>query len=212
LGLVGLLPWTPLLPLALVPLAERPRPAAVVLAAAWVTTGVAFFSLAAAKRSVYLLPLHPAVALLLGAGVATRGSDGRLARAARLGAYLYAPAALLLAGLAGALALGADPLALARPWLRPDDAAGAATLAGAARACSSGRTNGSACATRTGRRSPCSRGARRGRPDTAAWCWSRRRSARSSPPRRAPGHPRRSRSERVVDPGEDRVPLRAAAD
>ena len=133
LGLVGLLPWTPLLPLALVPLAERPRPAAVVLAAAWVTTGVAFFSLAAAKRSVYLLPLHPAVALLLGAGVATRGSDGRLARAARLGAYLYAPAALLLAGLAGALALGADPLALARPWLRPDDAAGAATLAGAAR-------------------------------------------------------------------------------
>ena len=108
LGLVGLLPWTPLLPLALVPLAERPRPAAVVLAAAWVTTGVAFFSLAAAKRSVYLLPLHPAVALLLGAGVATCGSDGRLARAARLGAHLYAPGALLLAGLAGA-ARGAAP-------------------------------------------------------------------------------------------------------
>src|SRR5437870_6710904 len=65
LGLVGLLPWTPLLPLALAPLRERPRPGAAVLAAAWVGTGVVFFSLAAAKRSVYPLPLHPAVALLL---------------------------------------------------------------------------------------------------------------------------------------------------
>src|SRR5439155_22065980 len=68
LGLVGLLPWTPLLPLALVPLRDRPRSAAAALAAAWVATGVVFFSLAAAKRSVYLLPLHPGVALLLGAG------------------------------------------------------------------------------------------------------------------------------------------------
>src|SRR5207302_10916662 len=76
LGLVGLLPWTPLLPLALVPL--RDRRAAAALAAAWVATGVVFFSLAAAKRSVYLLPLHPAVALLLGAGVAAPPADGRL--------------------------------------------------------------------------------------------------------------------------------------
>src|SRR5438876_5858439 len=40
-----------------------------------VATGVVFFSLAAAKRSVYLLPLHPAVALLLGAGVAARSEE-----------------------------------------------------------------------------------------------------------------------------------------
>ncbi len=132
LGLVGLLPWTPLLPLALVPLRERPAAAA--LAAAWVATGVVFFSLAAAKRSVYLLPLHPAVALLLGAGVAAPPADGRLERLARLGALLFAPAALGLAALAGALVLGFDPVAFVRPWLRPDDAAGAATLAAAARA------------------------------------------------------------------------------
>ncbi len=131
LGLVGLLPWTPLLPLARVPLRERPRPAPAALAVAWIVTGMIFFSLAAAKRSVYLLPLHPAVALLVGAGVAA--ADGQPGRLARFGAALYAPAALLLAVLAGALALGADPVALVRPWLRPDDAAGAATLGAAAR-------------------------------------------------------------------------------
>ena len=134
LGLVGLLPWTPLLPLALVPL--RDRPAAAALAAAWVATGVVFFSLAAAKRSVYLLPLHPAVALLLGAGVAAPPAHGRLERLASLGALLFAPAGLGLAALGGALALGVDPVPLVQPWLRPDDAAGAATLAAAARAAS----------------------------------------------------------------------------
>ncbi len=134
LGLVGLLPWTPLLPLALVPL--RDRRAAAALAAAWVATGVVFFSLAAAKRSVYLLPLHPAVALLLGAGVAAPPAHGRLERLASLGALLFAPAGLGLAALGGALALGVDPAPLVQPWLRPDDAAGAATLAAAARAAS----------------------------------------------------------------------------
>ncbi len=134
LGLVGLLPWTPLLPLALVPL--RDRRAAAALAAAWVATGVVFFSLAAAKRSVYLLPLHPAVALLLGAGVAAPPAHGRLERLASLGALLFAPAGLGLAALGGALALGVDPVPLVQPWLRPDDAAGAATLAAAARAAS----------------------------------------------------------------------------
>jgi len=132
LGLVGLLPWTPLLPLALVPLRERPAAAA--LAAAWVATGVVFFSLAAAKRSVYLLPLHPAVALLLGAGVAAPPANGRLERMARLGALLFAPAGLGLAALGGALVLGFDPVPLVQPWLRPDDAAGAATLVAAVRA------------------------------------------------------------------------------
>jgi len=131
LGLVGWLPWTPLLPLAYP--RERPRSATAVLAASWVVTGVAFFSLAAAKRSVYLLPLYPAVALLIGAGVAAPAPDARLERLARRGAALYLPAALLLSALAGALALGGDPVALVRPWLRPDDAAGAAALVAAAR-------------------------------------------------------------------------------
>ena len=131
LGLVGLLPWTPLVPFALAPLASRPRAPAATLAAAWVATGFVFFSLAAAKRSVYLLPLYPAVALLFGAGVAALPA-GRLARSARLGAALYAPAAVALAALAAALALGFDPGASLHPWLGPDDAAGAAVLASAA--------------------------------------------------------------------------------
>jgi len=130
LGLVGLLPWTPLFPLVLAPLGAGRPPER--LWAAWVVTGLVFFSLAAAKRSVYLLPLYPALALLAGAGAAAPPPDGRLARAARAGAALYAPVLLALAAVAGAFAAGLDPGALARPWLRPVDAAGAATLAAAA--------------------------------------------------------------------------------
>src|SRR5438477_3318755 len=130
LALVGLLPWTPLLPLALAPLRERPRPAPLVLAAVWIATAVVFFSLAAAKRSVYLLPVHPALALLVGAGVTT-AAGGRLARA---GAALYAPAAVAVVALVAALVAGVPFDRLARAVLRPADATGAATLARAAQA------------------------------------------------------------------------------
>jgi 4-amino-4-deoxy-L-arabinose transferase-like glycosyltransferase len=133
LALVGLLPWTPILPLALASLGTQPGRPAARLAAAWAAAGALFFSLSAAKRSVYLLPLHPAVALLLGAAVAAAPHGGRAVRAARMGAALFAPALVALALLAGALALGLDPARLLRPWLRPADAAGAAALARAAR-------------------------------------------------------------------------------
>jgi len=128
LGLVGLLPWTPLLPLALAPLRTRPRPLAYVFAAAWVTVGFVFFSLAQAKRSVYLLPLYPAVAFLVGTGAVAPPVDDRLARGLSWCARLYTPAIVLLAALAGASALGLDPAALIRPWLKPVDAAGAAAV------------------------------------------------------------------------------------
>ena len=88
LGLVGLLPWTPLLFLFAAPLTERPRREAIALVGAWIATGFVFFALAAGKRSVYLLPLHPAIALLAGAAVATPPTGGRLVRAARIGATL----------------------------------------------------------------------------------------------------------------------------
>jgi 4-amino-4-deoxy-L-arabinose transferase-like glycosyltransferase len=131
LALVGLLPWTPLLPLAAAPLAARPRLAAPALAAAWVVTAVVFFSLAAAKRSVYLLPFLPAVALLLGGGVASP-PEGRLAALAAGGARTYAPALAGLGAIAAAYAAGLDPGRLVRPWLAPADAAGAEVLAAAA--------------------------------------------------------------------------------
>src|SRR4029077_12717065 len=81
LGLVGLLPWTPILPLALAPLRRATRTPAAALAAVWFAVGFVFFSLAQAKRSVYLLPLYPAVALLVGAGAAAPPRQGPLAPA-----------------------------------------------------------------------------------------------------------------------------------
>ncbi|MGH7893982.1 MAG: ArnT family glycosyltransferase, partial [Candidatus Binatia bacterium] len=125
-GLVGLLPWVPLLPLAgRAPGGDRSEPLR--LAAAWAFGVVVFFSLANAKRSVYLLPAFPAVALLVAAGASTGGT-----RWARWLAVTYLPALLVL-GVAGlALALGIDPGAALRSWLRPDDAHGATAVGGAA--------------------------------------------------------------------------------
>jgi hypothetical protein len=134
LVLVGLLPWTPILPLALVPLRRTLRRPETRLAASWVLSGFVFYSLAAAKRSVYLLSLYPAVALLLAAGVAAPPAEDRLARAARFGATLYMPGGVVLAAVAALLAAGVDASAPLRPWLRPADAAGAAVVVSAAQA------------------------------------------------------------------------------
>jgi len=130
LGLVGILPWTPLLPLAIAGVRAR---SALALPAAWAATGFVFFSLAAAKRSVYLLPLEPALAVLIGAAVAAPRADGTLARVARAASALYVPALLVLAALGIALAAGIDVAAPVRPWLRADDALAAARLARAGR-------------------------------------------------------------------------------
>jgi 4-amino-4-deoxy-L-arabinose transferase-like glycosyltransferase len=132
-GLVGLLPWTPLLPLAGAPLADRARRTPpVVFAAAWVIVTLVFFSLADAKRSVYLLPLFPPLMLLLGLGV-DRPPAGRLGGMLRLTSALY-PAMFLLLGLAAAaLASGADVVALLRPWLKPRDAQNTLAIVSVAR-------------------------------------------------------------------------------
>jgi 4-amino-4-deoxy-L-arabinose transferase-like glycosyltransferase len=122
-GLVGLLPWTPLLPLAGASLADPARRTpGVTFAASWAGVTLAFFSLAAAKRSVYLLPLFPALALLLALGVEEPPRNGRLAGLTRATSALYAPALVLLAAGAVALAFGRDVVALIRPWLKPHDA------------------------------------------------------------------------------------------
>jgi 4-amino-4-deoxy-L-arabinose transferase-like glycosyltransferase len=133
LGLVGLLPWTPLLPLAAAAARQPERGVPARLAASWVVTGVVFFSLASSKRSVYLLPLYPAVALLVGAGAAAPPRGGALARAARACAAAYAPAVLALALLALGLSAGLDPTAIVRPFGDPTATAGAAALAAVAR-------------------------------------------------------------------------------
>jgi hypothetical protein len=123
-GLVGALPWVPLLPLV-VP--RRGTAAAVRFAALWALVIVVFFSLANAKRSVYLLPAFPAIAICIGAAVA----DGVSSFVRRL-AIAYAPALMLLGATALALAAGLDPGKLFHHWLKPDDAHGATAVASAA--------------------------------------------------------------------------------
>jgi 4-amino-4-deoxy-L-arabinose transferase-like glycosyltransferase len=131
LGLVGLLPWTPLLPLLASPFrSPAPRPP-IAFAAVWSVVVVVFFSLATSKRSVYLLPAFPAIALLLGAGT-VHPPAGRLARAVRMAAGLYVPGLVLLAAGATALALGVDVARLVTPWLRDADARAAAAVGAAA--------------------------------------------------------------------------------
>jgi 4-amino-4-deoxy-L-arabinose transferase-like glycosyltransferase len=124
LGLVGWLPWVPLLPLAL---PRRRDGEALPFAAVWAGVVLVFFSLANAKRSVYLLPAFPALAVLVAAGIAWNGRP-----AARRLAVTYLPALVLVGALAIAIAAGVDPGVALHRWLRPDDQRGARALAAAA--------------------------------------------------------------------------------
>src|SRR5262245_17337121 len=133
-GMIGLLPWTLLLPIAGAPLVdERRRQPAVALCAAWVAVVLVFFSIAAAKRSVYLLPLYPALAVLLALGV-QQPPTGRLARVLRVTTVSYAPALVILGLAAGALASGVDVVAVLRHRLKPRDAQNTLAVVAAARA------------------------------------------------------------------------------
>lgn len=134
-GAVGFLPWTPLVPLGFAGSdgdASPERRRVVRFATVWSAVILVFFSLASAKRSVYLLPLFPAVAMLVGAGVATPPQSGRALAITRALVWLIPPALVLLALVTGIYAAGVDPAAMAHHWLREDDRAGAAALAAAA--------------------------------------------------------------------------------
>ena len=132
-GLIGLVPWTPLLPLAGAPFTERARRTpALTFAALWVVVTLVFFSLADAKRSVYLLPLFPALMLLVALGV-ERPPAGRLASVLRLTTILYPPVFALLGLGAAALASGVDVVALLRPWLKARDAQNTLAIVAVAR-------------------------------------------------------------------------------
>ena len=84
----GLLPWTIFVPGALLAMWRRSDRFSRFLVL-WAVVVLGFFSLAAGKRSVYLLPLYPPVALLIGASLA--GSLARRpARPLRIGLYVAA--------------------------------------------------------------------------------------------------------------------------
>jgi 4-amino-4-deoxy-L-arabinose transferase-like glycosyltransferase len=132
-GMIGLLPWTLLLPLACAPLADaRRRDPRVVLLGAWVVVILVFFSIASAKRSVYLLPLFPALAVLLALGV-EQPPSGRLARVLRMTTVSYAPALVILGVAACALASGVDVVVVLRRWLKPRDAQNTIAIVAVAR-------------------------------------------------------------------------------
>jgi 4-amino-4-deoxy-L-arabinose transferase-like glycosyltransferase len=104
-------PWSFLLPTAIgvgwKRLAGRLRPfrqegglprAGFLLALCWVGVTLAFFSISAAKRSVYILTLYPAMALLVGAGLDLAASEWpRFRRAVTVPLGIVAGLVLLLA-------------------------------------------------------------------------------------------------------------------
>jgi hypothetical protein len=129
--LAGLLPWTPFV-LAAVWTALRDgrarRDARVAFPLVWLAVVFFFYSAADAKRSVYLLALYPAAALVTGwwwteideSRVAARWLDGRPARgviALLCGAALVPLLSMLADG------VGLDPLAPLAPLLAPKDRA-----------------------------------------------------------------------------------------
>jgi hypothetical protein len=129
--LAGLLPWTPFVIAALIAVVRNTgarRDPRLLFPLVWFTVVLVFYSLADAKRSVYLLALYPPAALLTGWwwDAAVRGVeparwlDRRVTRAV----------VLLLAGVAvvpllSALAegLGLDPFSWLAPLLAPKDRA-----------------------------------------------------------------------------------------
>ncbi len=129
--LSGLLPWTPFVLAALVAAVRNPaarRDPRIVFPFLWFVVVFVFYSLADAKRSVYLLALYPPAALLMGwwwSAVArgvepARWLDHRFTRLAFGVLCLVALVPLLSTVAEG---LGLDPLALLEPLLAPKDKA-----------------------------------------------------------------------------------------
>lgn len=127
------LPWSLLLPSALVVGWRRftgRRREAFFFALAWAITTVVFFSLSPGKRTVYVLTMYPALALLVAAFVdelAARRPQGRAWIAVPLGLFagLLAAAALLLPSRLGEI----EELALFEPWVGAAAVAVVAALA-----------------------------------------------------------------------------------
>lgn len=87
--LLGLMPWTLFLPHVVVALWRHRRALSVrggeIYCILWIAIVCAFYAVAASKRSVYLLALYPAVALLLGWWWATVAAADRPWRSVTLG-------------------------------------------------------------------------------------------------------------------------------
>jgi 4-amino-4-deoxy-L-arabinose transferase-like glycosyltransferase len=132
--ILGMAPWSLFFPaLAIFLWRQRRRLAETELLypLIWFATLFVVISLALGKRTVYILPLYPAAALLCGAWWA-KLSAGELSSASAKGAAIAAAALVALVGAALlAEALGWSPLGFVRSFLRPRDREGLALVADA---------------------------------------------------------------------------------
>ncbi len=120
---IDMMPWGWFLPIAaLLPGRDREERRLDLLAWIWIGATIVFFSLSESKRSVYILPVAPAVAVLV-AGVGSRLADGTLPRARRI-------AALALLAVSGALAAAGGGAVLFRLVPRYPEAAVEARMLG----------------------------------------------------------------------------------
>lgn len=129
--LVGLFPWTPFVLAAVVAAVRNPtarRDPRMAFPLAWLVVVFVFYSLADAKRSVYLLALYPAAALLTGWwwNELMRGTEPAPwldSKGARV--LLVALCALAVVPLLSTIGegLGLAPLSLVAPFLAPKDRA-----------------------------------------------------------------------------------------
>lgn len=126
-GVVGFLPWTPLLPLAAARGGARPLVRTFLLA--WIAVVVLVVLASTSKRSVYLLPAFPALVLLVAAGAGAALSP-RLARIVRTATALYAPAFGVAAVALALVALGVPVARLLADVLAPEDHLAFAALEG----------------------------------------------------------------------------------
>lgn len=136
--LSGLLPWTPFVLAGLIAALRNPvarRDPRVAFPVVWFAVVFVFYSLADAKRSVYLLALYPPAALILGwwwneivtGREPARWLDHRITRIA-VGALCFVAMVPLLSTVAEGL--GLDPLGLLAPFLAPKDKANLPLVSG----------------------------------------------------------------------------------
>ncbi len=131
---LGMFPWSLFFP-ALILLFTYHRPlladARILYLLIWFGTVFLFFSASSGKRTVYILPLYPAVALLLALlGQQLRATPSRfLLRLARWGGYGGSLVFFLLAAILAAQVLGWNPGEWVHPLLHPKDQANLPLLA-----------------------------------------------------------------------------------
>lgn len=112
----GFLPWSVFLPWGVaqaLPAGERPRREAGVFLLSWIVAILLFFSFSAGKRGVYIIPIYPAAAILVGRLLSRSleaDPEGETARRRmRAPGLLWAFASILLAVAAPVVASRKDP-------------------------------------------------------------------------------------------------------